>query len=762
MMVLTIPQSVKAYDFSAVCSTGQTLYYNYLSSSSVTVTYPGSGVSPYGGYSKPTGGLAIPSSVMHNGITYSVTYIGAIAFKGCSGLTSVTIPNSVTYIGDHAFKGCSGLTSVTIPNSVTYIGDHAFKGCSGLTWVIIGNSVTSIGNHAFYDCSGLTLVTIPNSVTSIGNYAFYNCSGLTWVNIGDSVTSIGNYAFYNCSGLTSVTVESGNTVYDSRGNCNAIIETSTNTLIAGCMNTVIPNSVTSIGDAAFYNCSGLTLVTIPNSVTSIGEAAFAGCSGLTSVTIPNSVTSIGDSAFYYCSGLTSVQFNAENCADFSVDSYENVPFCVPFYGCANISNFIFGGSVSRIPAYCCYGLSNLTVVIIPNSVNSIGSYAFSWCSGLTGTLTIPNSVTSIGGAAFYNCSDLISVTIGNSVNTIGSWAFKGCSALTGITSLAEIPPTLGTDVFYGVSHTIPVHIPCGSMESYQTTWSFFSNLIWPPIHTINVGVADSAFGVSTFTEVSTCDSIVVIEATSYYGYHFTQWNDGNTDNPRTITVTQDTTFTAYFDRNEYQLTLNSADPTLGTLTGSGTYLYLDTAHIVANAIEHHHLVNWSDGDRNAIRDIVITADLELTATFAIDTHTVTVASDDITRGMVEASSTEFVYGTPCTVTATAYTGYTFAGWSNGVTANPYTFTVTEDVELTAYFESATQGVLTVDASEISIYSTEGRIVARGAEGMEMSVLDVMGREVVRPTRSGETPVLPKGVYLVKVGTLPARKVLVIR
>ena len=247
MMVLTIPQSVKAYDFSAVCSTGQTLYYNYLSSSSVTVTYPGSGVSPYGGYSKPTGGLAIPSSVMHNGITYSVTYIGAIAFKGCSGLTSVTIPNSVTYIGDHAFKGCSGLT-----------------------WVIIGNSVTSIGNHAFYDCSGLTLVTIPNSVTSIGNYAFYNCSGLTWVNIGDSVTSIGNYAFYNCSGLTSVTVESGNTVYDSRGNCNAIIETSTNTLIAGCMNTVIPNSVTSIGDAAFYNCSGLTLVTIPNSVTSIG------------------------------------------------------------------------------------------------------------------------------------------------------------------------------------------------------------------------------------------------------------------------------------------------------------------------------------------------------------------------------------------------------------------------------------------------------------------------------------------------------------
>ena len=169
--------------------------------------------------------------------------------------------------------------------------------------------VTSIGACAFgdwvcYSFPGLTSVIIPSSVTSIGDWAFYD-SGLTSIVIPSSVTSIGDCAFGDCRSLTSIFVESGNSVYDSRNNCNAIIETASNTLIAGCKNTKIPNSVTCIGDFAFYY-SGLTYITIPNSVTSIGYDAFGGCSGLTSVTIPNSVTSIGINAFCGCSGLTSV------------------------------------------------------------------------------------------------------------------------------------------------------------------------------------------------------------------------------------------------------------------------------------------------------------------------------------------------------------------------------------------------------------------------------------------------------------------------
>lgn len=226
--------------------------------------------------------VTIPETFTYDGVTYSVTSIGYQAFWKCYGLRSVTIPNSVTSIGSSAFE-VTNLTSVTIPNSVTSIGNNAFQSCSILTSVTIGNSVTGIGSNAFQRCSSLTEVTIPNSVTYISDNAFASCSSLTSVTIGNGVFTIASSAFRYCSKLTSITVESGNTTYDSRDNCNGIIQTASNTLVAGCKNTVIPNSVTSIGDYAFQYCSELTEVTIPNSVTSIGSGAFRDCSGLTEV-----------------------------------------------------------------------------------------------------------------------------------------------------------------------------------------------------------------------------------------------------------------------------------------------------------------------------------------------------------------------------------------------------------------------------------------------------------------------------------------------
>ena len=288
LILLAIPLSASAYEFSV----GGIRYATLSDGKSVEVTFKGYNYNSY------SGSVAIPSQVTY-GTTYSVTSIGKYAFRDCSGLTSVTIPNSVTSIGESAFYkssvtsvtignsvtsigesafwDCSGLTSVTIPNSVTKIGDHAFYGCTGLTSVTIPNSVTTIGNWAFGDCSGLTSVTIPNSVTSIGESAFGRCSGLTSVTIPNSVTKIDDNAFYRCSGLEEIIVDNGNTVYDSRDNCNAIIKTNTNTLITGCKNTIIPNSVTSIGNRAFVGCTGLTSVVVPNSVTSISNWAFYEC-----------------------------------------------------------------------------------------------------------------------------------------------------------------------------------------------------------------------------------------------------------------------------------------------------------------------------------------------------------------------------------------------------------------------------------------------------------------------------------------------------
>ena len=450
-------------------------------------------------------------------IPNSVTSIGNSAFEDCTRLTAVNIPNSVTSIGDRVFYRCKELSEVAIPNSVTSIGEQAFSGCRGLTSVIIPNSVTTIGSHAFSECSGLASVSIPNSVTSIGWQAFSGCGRLTSVTIPKSVTSIGGGAFEDCSGLTSIKVESGNSQYDSRNNCNAIIETASNTLVAGCKNTVIPNSVTSIGYAAFYGCSGLTAVTIPNSVTTIGNNVFSNCSGLAAVTIPNSVTSIGDYAFSGCSGLTSVTIPN------SVTSIRTWAFS----GCIGLTSVTIPNSVTSIGGdafYSCRGLTSIKVesgntvfdsrdncnaiiitesntlvigcnnTVIPNTVTSIGEQAFSGCRGLT-SVTIPNSVTSIGRQAFSGCSGLTSVTIPNSVTSIGEYAFSACRGLTEIYSMISEPYATKYCWNY-VNKDIPLYVPVGSKSKYQATegWNEFTNIIELDVSTDNVLAMDNLTG----------------------------------------------------------------------------------------------------------------------------------------------------------------------------------------------------------------------------------------------------------------------------
>ena len=254
------------------------------------------------GYSGDGGEVVIPAEL--DGV--AVVKVGESCFEGNTSVTSITIPDSVTSIEDYAFYNCTSLPSITIPDSVTSIGFGTFANCTSFTSVTIPDSVTSIGEYAFYNCTSLTSVTIPDSVTSIGERAFMDCTSLTSVTIPDSVTSIGERAFMNCTSLTSIPVNTDNLNYSSvDGVLFNKLQTSLILYPAGKEDDsyTIPDSVESIWNGAFSECSSLTSVTIPDSVTSIGVYAFHDCTSLTSITIPDSIESIGEGAFEGCTSL---------------------------------------------------------------------------------------------------------------------------------------------------------------------------------------------------------------------------------------------------------------------------------------------------------------------------------------------------------------------------------------------------------------------------------------------------------------------------
>lgn len=519
-----------------------------------------------------SGAFARCSDLKNVRLSDSMEKIEEGTFRGCHNLTNIIVSNKLSSIESSAFSGCRALTNITIPNTVTSIEDSAFMYCSGLTNIIIPNSVTNIGGEAFKGCDGLREITIPDSVTSIGDSAFADCGLLKniFVDINnknyaskDGVLYTGNFSellYYPTQNSTenlvlpeglkkisdnalsnnycvtslfipstveeigtniirkdsveSIVISSLNKKYDSRNDCNAIIETATNTLIVGCKNTIIPNGVTSIGEKAFYDCRHLTNVTIPNGVTCIGNSAFFSCSNLVNITIPDSVTTIGEKAFQG-TNLTAVALSNNitsigKCAFAQTDLTNiTIPDGITnivgytFMSCNSLTNITIGSGVTYIDKEAFNECNNLTNIIvdrnnkkydsrndcnaiietatntlitgcknttIPNSVTSIGASAFKGRSELT-SITIPNNVTSIGENAFYGCSNLTNITIPDSVTSIGYWAFANCTDLTNVT-ISDSVTSIGWDAF----------ADCNSLSTiiYQGTVSDWAKVECPP------------------------------------------------------------------------------------------------------------------------------------------------------------------------------------------------------------------------------------------------------------------------------------------
>lgn len=778
LLFMATASTAFAYDFSAVAPSGQTLYYiidngsakvtyqNYSSPSysslsgslvipdSVTyrnITYEVTAIGQYAFQSCSD----LTSVVIPN----SVTYIGNYAFSYCSGLTSVTVGNSVTSIGAWAFSGSSNLSSTY------YIGTVA-------QWAAIDfydpwSNPIRYSNNLYVNGQLVTHLVIPDNDAVIKQYAFYQCN-ISSVTIGKGVRTIGQYAFYGCP-LTFVEFNADSCLYagenhhysngtyahwfafDSPSLTNITFGNNVKRIpsflcgnASGITSLVIPDSVRSISSHAFYNLDGLDSLIIGSGVTAIGSRAFHGAGDIDYMAIrSNKLASVGDPVFCGNTSGSSTTFS-----QFSTwyPRIEKV-----FYNNdgtnlfnAYIDTVIIGDSVTRIDK----GFGGASHIEIGPNVRIVGDSAFA--GGYMTSIVIPDNVLLIGKRAFYGMSHLKTVEIGNGISNIGKEAFCNDYALDTIVINREIAPTIECTPYYNFN-SVPfplnakIIIPCGSYNSYSNRWgfsdttrivdnyywSYYSKLmVYEPFADISLhtDVNDTSRGVvgvfinnlwryaSDFPHPAKCtDSTVTIKAFPNDGYYFDHWSNGSHNNTVTLHLADDDSITAFFSPNQYFVSTQSNNINQGFISGDGSYSYLDTVSITATGINHHHFVHWNDGNTDNPRTFVITKDTSFTAYFAIDTHTVNAVANDNLRGMVEATGTRFPYGSPCILTATAFAGYTFYGWSNGVTDNPYAFAVQSDVELTAMFLS--EGEMPYTVSVISSDPAKGS-VSGGGQAMD--------------------------------------------
>ena len=592
---------------------------------------------------------------------------------------------------------------ITVPDSITYngqkirvswIGQRAFESCNGITRVVLNHQVAILSN-AFKNCTGLTSVMGMCDVSQLSNGAFLGCNSLHIVTIGNSIDNIPTNTFYNCTSLDTIFMSPQNP--PSLGSNS--IPTGVIIMLSGCAYENYYNATDWINHRPNLRDPEIELTIVAQT---------------------------NDSAMGVANILP-LRGNMVRC-----DSTAIVE-CFPLYG-YHFTQWN-NGSISNPDTLHLWGDSIITAFLAPDTF-CVKAFANSNERGdviINDTLVVYKDSVDMTAAAYYGYR-------------FDHW--------------------LDYDsVFYNYSS--PTYINSNESDTNVSrriciTHKRFCMAVFVPLtYNLTLNVDSSSHGWVNGDGYFDYYSERVIYAHANQGYHFDYWNDGSTENPRTITLTQDTSFTAFFSVNQYTIELYNNNEDMGTIDGGGTYSYLDTSTLTATPIEHHHFLNWMyQGEYCYILSsdnplyYAVTQDNLFVAYFAIDTHAVSVASDDITRGCVEGGG-EFEYGTPCTISAEAYSGYHFSHWSNGATYNPYTFAVTEDTELTAVFLSDGEvGIESVDNNGIAIYVEQGRVVVYGSRD-KVLIYDIAGRTV-------RNEALPAGVYIVKVGNHNARKVVIIK
>lgn len=372
------------------------------------------------------------------------TNVSDSACYNCDHLKRVIFMDSVGSIGQYAFAYCDSLQNVNFGSSKVNIGYRSFYSCPLLT-TISGTQVKNISTYAFYSDYALYNVALGDSLLSIGENAFGYCTSLPLFVVPAATNQIGTNPFVFCSSLDSLSVVEGNMRYDSRNNCNAIMETSSDFLLSGCVNTIIPTNCVHISDEAFQGCGRLVTIEIPNSVQTIGSSAFESCSSLQNVLLSDSVYEVGCYVFRSCNNLQSPVYNNKLFARLPIhypgiytmpDGIRQVT-CGAFYGCDSLTSVILPQSLREINDYAFYSCQRLDTITIPSRVNLLGSYAFGYCSNLT-RITLPDSIDLISSYLFYYCTQLRSIIIPDAVRSIGSYAFNNCRRLQYVTIPANL------------------------------------------------------------------------------------------------------------------------------------------------------------------------------------------------------------------------------------------------------------------------------------------------------------------------------------